>query len=106
MPNPTWQVSVPFIRLERQGTTSPLLPPFGREISPFAPPSKNRRLLGWTIAMKLFWIKESFCTKTVINRPFSSKEIAESFKLTSTFEKSKATTHFEINDKNDLKKLK
>ena len=50
----------------------------------------------------------SFCTKTVINRPLfsSSKEILESFQLTSTFEKSKATAHFEINDKNDLKKLK
>ena len=58
--------------------------------------------------MNLFWIKESFCTKTVINRPLisSSKEILESFQLTSTFEKSKATAHFEINDKNDLKKLK
>ena len=55
--------------------------------------------------MNLFWIRESFCTKTVINRPlFSSKEILESFKLTSTFEKSKATAHFEINDRNDLKK--
>ena len=30
----------------------------------------------------------------------------ESFQLTSTFEKSKDTAHFEINDKNDLKKLK
>ena len=58
--------------------------------------------------MNLFWIKESFCTKTAINRPLfsSSKEILESFQLTSTFEKSKAIAHFEINDKNDLKKLK
>ena len=59
--------------------------------------------------MNLFLIKESFCTKTVINRPLfsSSKEFLESFQLTiSTFEKSKATAHFEINDKNDLKKLK
>ena len=48
----------------------------------------------------------SFCTKTVINRPLfsSSKEILDSFQLTSTFEKSKDTAHFEINDKNDLKK--
>ena len=107
-----------FFRLERQGTPPPLLPPFAREISPSAPPSNNRRLLrslvhavsrcGSTIAMNLFWIRESFCTKTVINRPLfsSSKEILESFQLTSTFEKSKATAHFEINDKNGLKKLK
>ena len=105
-----------FFRLERQGATPPLLPPFAREISPSAPPSNNRRLLrslvhadsrcGSAIAMYLFWIRESFCTKTMINRPlFSSKEILESFQLTSTFEKSKATAHFEINDKNGLKKL-
>ena len=106
-----------FFRLESQGTTPPLLTPFAREISPSAPSSNNRRLLrslvhadsrcGSTIAMNLFWIRESFCTKTVINRPlFSSKEILESFQLTSTFEKSKDTAHFEINDKNGLKKLK
>ena len=53
--------------------------------------------------MNLLWIKENFCTKTVINRPLfsSSKEILESLQLKSTFEKSKATAHFEINDKND-----
>ena len=66
-----------FFRLERQGTTPPLLPPFAREISLSVPPSNNRRLLrslvhaynrcGSTIAMNLFWIRESFCTKTVIN---------------------------------------
>lgn len=47
-----------FFRLERQGTTPPLL---------------LRSLVhadsrcGSTIAMNLFWIRESFCTKTVIN---------------------------------------
>ena len=107
-----------FFRLESQGTTPPLLTPFAREISPSAPSSNNRRLLrslvhsdsrcGSTIAMNLFWIRESFCTKTVINRPLfsSSKEILESFQLTSTFEKSKDTTHFEINDKTALKNSK
>ena len=30
----------------------------------------------------------------------------ESFQLTSTFAKSKDTAHFEINDNNNLKKLK
>ena len=66
-----------FFRLERQGTTPPLLPPFASEISPSAPSSNNRRLLrslvhsdsrcGSTIAMNLIRIRESFCTKTVIN---------------------------------------
>ena len=58
--------------------------------------------------MNLLWKKENFCTKTVINRPLfsSSKEILESLQLKSKFEKSKTTAHFEINDKNDLKKLK